>query len=200
MAASSYEKIKFTFIVVILYICPIALMLVGLISFYYRFILLVLVTILVILYTRINQIKLEELGCTHQNLVPAVRDILPVTLGFALLMLVYYFLKGTRIDNSAIQWYFYLFFILVSTPFQEFLYRGYLFHLFSKVGFSEYFLVVSAILYSFVHVIYWDLPTLLFTLIIGLVWGYHYKNFQNLYSVIFSHSLLGVVAIATGLL
>ncbi|MBC1238019.1 CPBP family intramembrane metalloprotease [Nostoc sp. 2RC] len=199
MAVLGYEKIKVISIIITLYILPIVLMLVGLIPFSFRFILLVIVTIVVILSTMINKIKLEELGFTHKNLLFAIKNVLPATIGLAILILLHYLLKGTRIDNS-LHWYFYLFLIFVSAPTQEFLYRSYLFHLLSRVGFSQYFLVISAILYSFVHAIYWDLLTLLFTLSIGFIWGYHYQHFKNIYSVIFSHSLLGVVAIATGLL
>jgi len=200
MTASGYEKAKCILIILLVYILPVILILVGIIPFNFRFILLIIIVIPVILYAKNTGIILDEVGFKHNNTVHAIKRILPVTVGLTGLIIIHYFLKGTRIDNSGIQWYFYLFFIIVSAPLQEFLYRGYLFYLFSKVGFSQYFLVASSILYSFVHAIYWDLPTLLFTLVIGFVWGHHYTRFRNLYSVIVSHILLGVVAIATGLL
>ncbi|MBD2596016.1 CPBP family intramembrane metalloprotease [Nostoc spongiaeforme FACHB-130] len=200
MAELGSEKAKFILIVLLIYILPVILILVGIIPFNFRFILLIIIAISVILYAKNTGILLEELGFKHNNTIPAIKSVLPVTFGLTGLIIIHYFIKGIRIDNSAIQWYFYLFFVIVSAPLQEFLYRGYLFYLFSKVGFSQYFLVTSSILYSFVHAIYWDLPTLLFTLVIGFIWGYHYTRFINLYSVIVSHILLGVVAIATGLL
>ncbi|QLE59836.1 CPBP family intramembrane glutamic endopeptidase [Nostoc sp. TCL26-01] len=200
MAASVNEKNKAILIIGLLYIFPVVLLLIRYIPFTYRFILLGIVTTLVILSAIFKNVNLQQLGFSYNNLEPALRDILPTTLGFIILIILFCFLKGTRVDNSDLQWYFYLLFILLSAPFQEFLYRGYLYHLFSQAGFSQYFLVVSSILYSFGHAIYWDLATLVFTLIIGFVWGYHYTRFRNLYSVILSHILLGVVAISTGLL
>ncbi|QLE54950.1 CPBP family intramembrane glutamic endopeptidase [Nostoc sp. TCL26-01] len=200
MAASGYEKIKVTLIIGALYIFPVASMLVGFIPFGYRFLLLIIVFILVILSAMVKNLNLQELGFADDNLLPALRDILPITLGFIVLITLRYFLQGTRVDNSTLQWYFYLFFIFISAPIQEFLYRGYLLHLVSKLGFSQYFLAISSILYSFVHAIYWDLTTVLLTLIIGFIWGYHYIRFKNLYSVTLSHILLGLVALKTGLL
>jgi membrane protease YdiL (CAAX protease family) len=58
---------------------------------------------------------------------------------------------------------------------------------------------ISTLLYSFMHITYWDLPTLLLTLLAGLFWRYHYSQFKNIYSTIASHIFLGVLAIITGI-
>ncbi|MDF5730392.1 MAG: CPBP family glutamic-type intramembrane protease, partial [Rhizonema sp. PD38] len=60
-------------------------------------------------------------------------------------------------------------------------------------------ILISSLLYSFVHLIYRDVPTLVFTFIIGLLWGCYYAKFRNLYSIIVSHSLLGAISIQVGL-
>jgi len=88
----------------------------------------------------------------------------------------------------------------VSSPIQEFLYRGFLFAIFKRAKFPTWLqIILSTLLYSFVHLIYRDIPTLVFTLIIGMIWGWNYAKFLNLYSIIISHSLLGAIAILVGL-
>lgn len=90
--------------------------------------------------------------------------------------------------------------MFVYAPLQEFLYRPYIFYILSEVNLSRYFLIVSPVLYALAHVIYNDIPTVILSLIIGIYWAYHYTRFKNLYSITFSHIVLGIVAIATGIL
>ena len=118
------------------------------------------------------------------------------------LQLCFTFIVGwVRIDNSEIPWGFYLFFIFISSPSQEILYRGYLFNLLSEAGLNRLTSIgLSSILYSFVHLIYLDIPTLVITLIIGIFWGMNYEKYRNIYGVIFSHSILGSMAILAGII
>ena len=187
-------------IIIGLYVLPVILILVDIIPFGYRFITLGIVGLLIILSAILKKVSFSEVGFNQHNLIPALKNILPITVICTVLSILYYHFYGTRIDNSGIPIYFYVFYILVSAPLQEFLYRSYIFHILSEVNLSRYFLIISPVLYALAHVIYNDIPTVILSLIIGIYWAYHYARFKNLYSIAFSHTVLGIVAIATGIL
>ncbi len=194
--------IKTLLIIIVAFIVPVILILTNIISFDYRFYVLEISTIILFLYTRLTQISLNKLGFTTKNLKPSLIQLLPLTLGLSIFMLITYSLGWVRLpENFTITWKFYLFFVFISSPSQEFLYRGFLFWLFEDINIiPRNRIILSSVLYSFVHAIYWDLPTLIITLVIGLIWGQNYEKYRNLYSVIFSHSVLGAVAIMVGLI
>lgn len=194
------ERQRVIIILVLGYILPVGLIYLRLVPFSWRFYILILASIAILAVTRIYKFSAVELGFTQQNFRSSLSAIALPTLISAALMLIYYMMQGPRIDNSAYQWPFYLFFVAVSSPLQEFLYRGFLFGIFARAKLAIWLqILLSTLLYSFVHLIYQDVPTLLFTLIIGLFWGCHYAKFRNLPSIIFSHSLLGAIAILVGL-
>jgi uncharacterized protein len=197
----SQERLKVILILGFGYILPVLLVCLNIVPFFWRFYVLILAAIAILAIARFYQFSLVELGLTRQNFGNSLRAIALPTLAFALLMLLYYFIQGPRIDNSSYGWTFYLFFIFASSPIQEFLYRSFLFGIFSRAKLAIWFqIILSALIYSYLHLIYQDVPTLLLTLVIGLVWGYHYAKYQNLYSVIISHSLLGAISILLGLI
>ena len=127
-----YKLIKLCLIILLIYISPVFLILTGLISFEYRFYVLEVATILVVLYSLLTNVRLNKLGFTRKNLRVSIKHILPITLIFALPIVLTLIVGWVRIDNSKIPWGFYLFFVFISSPSQEILYRGYLFHLLSK--------------------------------------------------------------------
>ena len=188
------------FIIALLYILPVILIFTGIIPFGFRFITLGIVGLLIILSAILKKIPLNQVGFNRHNLIPALKNISPITLICTILSILYYHFYGVRVDNSGIPVYFYIFYILISAPLQEFLYRSYIFYILSEVNLSRYFLIISAVLYALAHVVYNDIPTVILSLIIGIYWAYHYARFKNLYSIAFSHIVLGIVAIATGIL
>jgi uncharacterized protein len=194
------ERHKVILIVTSGYILPVLLIYLGLVPFSWRFYILILAAVAILAIAQLYRFSPRELGITKQNFSSSLSAIALPTLASALLMLIYYLLQGTRIDNSAYTWPFYLFFVAVSSPLQEFLYRGFLFGIFSRAKLAIWLqILVSTLLYSFVHLIYQDVPTLLSTFILGLFWGCHYAKFRNLHSIIISHSILGAIAILLGL-
>ena len=196
-----YKLIKLCLIILLIYISPVFLILTGLISFEYRFYVLEVATILVVLYSLLTNVRLNKLGFTRKKLRASIKHILPITLIFALPIVLTLIVGREIIDNSKIPWGFYLFFVFISSPSQEILYRGYLFHLLSEAGLNRLTSIgLSSILYSFVHLIYLDIPTLVITLIIGIFWGINYEKYRNIYGVIFSHSILGAMAILAGII
>ena len=195
-----YKLMKLFLIILAIYVSPVFLILTGLVPFEYRFYVLEVATILVVLYSLSASVGLNRLGFSQKNLWASIKHILPITLIFALPIMLALILGWTRVDNSKISWSFYLFFIFISSPSQEILYRGYLFHLLGKAGLNRSGLIIlSSILYSFVHLIYLDIATLVITFIIGIFWGINYQKYRNIYGVILSHSILGAMAILAGM-
>lgn len=182
------------------YIIPVLLVYWEFIPFSWRFYIIILIAIVMLAIAKMYRYSPIELGLTKQNLKNSFKSIALPTLAAAVLMSLYHTLQGSRLDNSAYNWAFYLFFVIVSAPVQEFLYRGFLFGIFARAKLAiGWQILLSAALYSFVHIIYQDLPTLLLTFVVGLVWGCYYAKYRNLYSIIISHGLLGLVAILVGL-
>lgn len=196
----SKEQQKVLLIVCFGYISPVLLVSFGFVPFSWRFYILLLAAIVVLIIARCYQFSLEELGLTQQRLGKSLNTIVPLTVVCGVCMGAYYLTQGARLDNSAYSWMFYLFFVSISAPVQELLYRGFLFGIFSRAKLPLWLQVLlSASLYSFVHLIYQDGLTLFLTFIMGLLWGYHYATYRNLHSIILSHALLGAIAVWIGL-
>lgn len=199
MKLLSSSQITTSVVISFLYILPVVLILTKVIPFSDRFLVLTITGALIIGLAMLNEIAPADLGFNHQNLLPAIKDILPVTIISSVLMIIFYLNHGMRIDNTDITWYFYVFYISLSSPLQEFLYRSYLFNRLAQIQLNQgYIIIITAILYSFAHSIYQDLLTVLLSLIIGLYWAYHYNRFKNFYSITLSHTILGIIAILTG--
>ncbi|ELS46272.1 CPBP family intramembrane metalloprotease [Microcystis sp. LEGE 00066] len=199
MKLLSSSQITTSVVISFLYILPVVLILTKVIPFSDRFLVLTITGALIIGLAMLNEIAPADLGFNYQNLLPAIKDILPVTIISSVLMIVFYLNHGMRIDNTGIPWYFYVFYISLSSPLQEFLYRSYLFNRLAQIQLNQgYIIIITAILYSFAHSIYQDLLTVLLSLIIGLYWAYHYNRFKNFYSITLSHTILGIIAILTG--
>jgi membrane protease YdiL (CAAX protease family) len=95
--------------------------------------------------------------------------------------------------------WFYAFFVLVSAPAQEFLYRGFLFAELGTLRLpSNLIVTLSAVLFSFMHVIYRDPLTVALTLAAGLGWALVYQSTRRFPVVALSHAAIGAVAIFLG--
>lgn len=107
---------------------------------------------------------------------------------------------GTRFTPVA-RLPFYAFFVFVSAPAQEFLYRSFLFEELTaaKVR-SSYIILVSALLFAFMHIIYRDAVTLALTFAAGLLWGVAFHRTRSFCVVALSHAILGAGAIARGVI
>jgi len=96
---------------------------------------------------------------------------------------------------------FYLFFVFISAPAQEFLYRSFLFVELESAEYSTFtIMLVSAALYSFMHVIYYDTLTILITFVAGLLWSWLFMTYRSFPLVATSHAAAGALAIALGII
>ena len=94
---------------------------------------------------------------------------------------------------------FFTFYVLISAPAQEFLYRSFLFAEVAAAQLSPAVaLVASSSLYSFMHVVGYDAVTVILTFVAGLIWGWIFLRTRNLAVVAVSHAILGVATLLVG--
>ena len=107
----------------------------------------------------------KELGITRQNLWKSIKRNLILIALCVILILVLKFLHVDKYNPNETL-YFYIFYIFISCPIQEFLYRG-VFGYFDINNKSSYlWIIMSSLCYSFVHIIYIIPITILFYFII----------------------------------
>jgi len=197
---SNKKKAAIYSFLTLVYIGIPVLILAGLINFDYKFYALTIGAIVTYLFCRWMGLSNKELGITLIGAKKSMLHILPLTIVLAVAGAVLWFAGFSRISPNE-NWYFFIFYIFISSPVQEFLYRGVLEAVMEHSNFSFIAkMIFSSLLYSFVHVIYRDMLTLVLTFAIGLIWYFCYQKEKNLIGVSISHAVLGVVTIVAGII
>ena len=182
-------------IVSLIYITLPLLILSGILSFDNKFLYLTVGAVIVYIAMRILGFNNQELGITTKGIRESIKKVILTILG---LILIYF--RISRFHPTETIW-FYLFYLFISSPIQEFLYRGALTSIFRRMNLSDSRnWIMSSLLYSFVHIIYRDFLTCLLTLAIGLIWYKKYEYNRNLIGVSLSHAVLGAITIFAGII
>ena len=191
----------FCLFLAVFYYLPVLLIWLGIIEFEYRFRVLIILALLLAVYSFIRGHSLFALGLRADNLKNSF--LLNAVWSFVLLaFLLTAFFAGAIRRPSVPDWeWFFLFYIFVSAPAQEFIFRSVLFAELDKAGIRSAFWQISAtsLTYCFLHIIYNDWLTLAVTFAMGVVWGIIYYKNPNFWGVAFSHAVLGAVSILVGL-
>lgn len=192
------EKSLFIFILFLYIILPIIIC-TSATLFRYKFLILTIIGVVVYIIFRTMSVSNEDLGITKKGVFNSIKNNMPIIIIAVLLAILIYVIGFTRFYPTETIW-FYLFYIFVSCPFQEFLYRG-VFGYFDKVLIKNSFLttLLSSFCFSFVHIIYKDALTLLLTFIMGLIWYNIYNKDKNLLGVSLSHIIIGILSIMLGI-
>jgi hypothetical protein len=199
---STGTQLGFAGFLVLVYILPPLLILAGAIPFSFRFPLLLIIAAMVLLYVLLKGNSLSSLGLRIDNLKSSLKYNLLITL-LALIMIAILYFVGLIRAPSISQWrWFFIFYVLLSCPAQEFLFRGALFAEMDRAGITQkiWQVTISSVSYSFLHVIYRDAITLSVSLVIGIAWGLSYFISRNLWGVTISHCILGTASIFVGLI
>lgn len=178
------------------YILPVLLLAKGTIPFQWRFYVLIGMTALAVYLSVVRHHPASALGLNLHRLKGVfLWSVLPSVLlagGVLLSGLPHRLLGIERLP-------FYLFFVFVSAPAQEFLYRSFLFAELAAARVPPFAVViVSATLFSFMHIIYRDYMTVLVTFLAGLVWSVVVMRTKSLLAVALSHAALGALAVTLG--
>ena len=164
-----------------------------------KFYILTIIGVIIFILTKVFNIKNKDLGINKNNILKSIKRNLLLIIVSIIIIIIF---KLLHIDkyNSNESIYFYIFYILISCPIQEFLYRG-VFGYFEKIYNNKYlWLIISSLLYSFIHIIYKDILTCILTFIIGIIWYILYRKDYNLVGVSISHIIIGILTISLGII
>lgn len=174
----------------------------GAIPFAWRFQMLAVMTVMMLAFDYWHDISLKELGIRRDTLKGSL--LLNATSSLLLVILMFLTFNAGLIREPTIpRWdMFFAYYLFVSSPSQEFLFRSNFFALMRRIniGLPAFHIIVSAVTYSFLHIFYKDPITLLVTFAVGLLWGWIYQRYPNFWGVAFSHAVLGAVSILVGLI
>jgi uncharacterized protein len=185
----------------LIYVLPVSLILAGALSFDYRFAYLTGVSLITMAFSVAKKTSFAALGLSTDGLKEGLRLNGLLCLIFALFLLLAYHggLVGRKFVPQHL--FFYMFYIFVSCPMQEFVYRSYFFVLLDKVSIvdSRVRICLNALAFSYLHAIYMDWLTIIFTFVIGALWAAIYQRTRNVYGLCLSHAVFGTITILAGL-
>lgn len=195
------KNILFYFLMICTYIGLPFLILIHIIPFDYKFYALTIGGIFIYILMRIYGYSNNEMGLTRFLLKKSIIDVLPLTISFLILGIILYFFGLTQRFDVTENLSFFIFYVFISCPIQEFLYRGALNCVLMNIFSKKWIIIIfCSLFYSYVHIIYLDVLTLLLTFGIGVVWHLIYLRTKNLSGVIISHIVLGILTITIGLI
>ena len=142
----------------------------------------------------------SNIGITQQRTIYSLKTVLPITIALIIAAELFLLLEKPRfLPTEGIG--FYVFYILISCPTQELLFRSILSRILQEPRLHRVLeLGVAAALFGYVHIIYGDMLTVFVMSIVGLFWYQAYQRSSNVIGVTMSHVILGVTTIALGII
>lgn len=150
-----------------------------------------------------QKISRRNFGLQFKNFFPAVKAILkPTLLAIGVIYVLFYFWRPLvtiplliqevkLLPSSLVLILKYLF---ISVPLQEILFRAYLINRVGLVFPNKSFVrLYSTVIFMFIHTPINNFFLTLGTLILGWLWAGNFLKFKNIFSVIISHTLIGLV-------
>ena len=186
--------------IIFIFVLPIVLLYFGILSENWRIPLLSVSALLLFGIIHHEDWTHEELGLDNKNFFKALPPYFYFTLA-GVLVLVAVSLKANfpDVDTKAFFVRTFSLFIPVSF-FQEFAFRTFLIPRLKKIFYSRNtVIIVNAILFSFIHIIYPNLAiSIPITFISGLIFARLYLKYPNLWLVTLSHMALNLTAVLLG--
>lgn len=102
----------------------------------------------------------------------------------------------TEILNAMCKFPFLIFFSAITAGItEEFIFRGYILSRLSYFFKNKHIAVIlSALMFAFIHLAYKTVNELLFAFLIGLIYGYFYQRYRNITVLVIVHFLVDTVA------
>lgn len=192
------KKREFIGFIGFFYALPILLLYFDVIPFRAYYAILLLMGLVLAAYSIQQGISAEELGFVRRNLVPALLYAVPFTVfGIILIVLASKFNLYRKVGTETVVWY-YFFYLLVSAPVQEFIFRSLMLHelkMFFR-GNKVVLILLSALLFALAHIFFHSLGVLAATFVAGVIWAWIFEHRPNFWAIWISHATLGAVAIA----
>lgn len=195
-----FSFLRFLPVLLLLFFLPASLIASGFVPFTFRLPLLLLSFCVTVVYSVYRGFTLGELGIRVDNLGLSLRVNIVLTLLFSALFALLFYLKLIPGPFYPAMTVFFPFYLLLSSPMQEFLFRSFLFAEMRAAGVRNGWALVlfSALSFSFIHIIYGDWLTLGLTFCIGLLWALIYYYIPNLVGVSVFHGVVGIFGVLAG--
>ena len=194
------RQIIYLYAIVCVYLTLPILICIGIIPWNMKFVALIVGVVAMYIVMRILGNTHSDIGITRQRTIYSLKTVLPITIVLLIAAGLFLLLEKPRFSpTEGIG--FYVFYILISCPAQELLFRGILSRMLQELRLHRVLeLGVAAALFGYVHIIYGDILTVVIMGIVGLFWYRAYQRSSNLIGVTMSHVILGVMTIALGII
>ncbi|QHU94069.1 CPBP family intramembrane metalloprotease [Candidatus Saccharibacteria bacterium oral taxon 488] len=194
------RQIIYLYTIVCVYLTLPILICIGIIPWNMKFVALIVGVVAMYIVMRILGNTHSDIGITRQRTIYSLKTVLPITIVLLIAAGLFLLLEKPRFSpTEGIG--FYVFYILISCPAQELLFRGILSRMLQELRLHRVLeLGVAAALFGYVHIIYGDMLTVVVMSIVGIVWYRAYQRSSNLIGVTMSHVILGVMTIALGII
>lgn len=159
--------------------------------FKYKFFLLTIIGFIIYFVFRVMDVPNESLGIDKNNILKSIKRNIPIIIIFIIIILIAKLFEINRFVPTE-GFLFYIFYVFLSCPIQEFLYRSTFVYFDQNLIKNKLLaLLLSSFCYSFVHIIYRDVLTCILTFLMGIIWYQLYEKDKNLMGVSLSHIVLG---------
>lgn len=186
-------------IILLIYIGIPLCILMNLIPWNMKFVALVTGAMFMYLISRLLGHTNSDLGFTFKRSKDSLLAVTPLTLILLVASILFLVTGGARFQPTE-DLRFFIFYVFISCPAQELLFRGVLSNILSAFRMKACIEVaIASLLFGFVHIIYRDALTVVAMIIVGFFWYRAYKRAPSLVGVTVSHVILGVLTIAVGL-
>lgn len=186
--------------IVYVYLMLPILICIGIIPWNMKFVALIVGAAMMYILMRILGHTHSDIGITRQHTIYSLKTVLPITIALVIAAGLFLLLEKPRFSpTEGIG--FYVYYILISCPAQELLFRGILSRMLQELGAHRVLeLGVAATLFGYVHIVYGDMLTVVIMSVVGLFWYRAYQRSSNIIGVTISHVVLGVMTIALGII
>lgn len=199
LTAHRRQMIYLCAIVCVYLMLPI-LICIGVIPWNMKFAALVVGVVAMYIVMRILGNTHSDIGITRQRTIYSLRTVLPITIALIIAAGLFLLLEKPRFSPTEGVG-FYIFYIFISCPAQELLFRGILSRILQELRLHRTLeLGLAAVLFGYVHIIYGDILTVVIMGIVGLFWYRAYQQSLNVIGVTISHVVLSVMTIALGII
>ncbi len=159
-----------------------------------------------ILYFRFKK-KFKFKSLIHWNIsqkMVALNAIIIILVAFSLFLYVWFFERENLFNlvrkNIRLYLLICITYPLFSASIQELIYRTFIFSRYASLFQNKYFLILaSSLAFSFVHIIYYSLISLVFTFLAGLYLSWLYEKTKSMLYTTIVHGFLGNLIFTIGL-